>query len=106
MLQSGNVIATTITTSLIEIKGMATYSIDDPSAPEYSDLVALSFENISWPVSTSCNVTRVLVKAGDSKIVSIAMSAYVTKTPVKLLINDITPVPLDGFCFLRGISTF
>ena len=91
--------------SLIEIKGIISYSNNDPSAPPYSNLIALKFDNVPWNAPTSCSSITVLVKAGDSNIVATVLAAHMSNTPVRIYVNDTTPGPQDGYCFLRAIAT-
>ncbi len=103
---SNFVLAANVTsTSMIEVKGLITYSNDDTGAPAYGGLVAVTFDSIPWNVSSVCGSGTVLIKVGDSNMLSTILAVYMSKTPIRLHVTDTNPGPQDGHCFLRAIGT-
>jgi dihydroorotate dehydrogenase len=92
------------TTNLI-IQNLVTYSNQDTVAPAYSGQMVVQFNTITWVnLPSPCANNIVLVKLGDKNLISTILAAYMSKTPVKVFVDDSSPALQDNRCYLRAVA--
>ena len=89
---------------LYEIEKLTFHSNEETIYPDYNGTVIVDpSPNITWNDNANCKNNVVVVKQGDSHLVSALLAAYMSSTKVRFYVDDSVHVA-SNYCFLRAIG--